>query len=79
MGYFTGMNKMLFDGHPLDQYDENELAQILQRENWEKEELAARLQCSEREAKQIHLQNLIRQISEVQSVKNELLQCADAA
>ena len=22
MGYFTGMNNMLFDGHSLDQYDE---------------------------------------------------------
>ena len=79
MGYFTGMNYMLFDGHPLDQYDENELAEILERENREKEEPAARLECLEREAKQMCLQNLIKQINEVQSVKNELLQCADAA
>ena len=65
MSYFTGMNNMLFDGHPLDHYDEEELAKILERENREKEELAARLECLEREAKQIHLQNLIRQINEV--------------
>ena len=31
MNYFTGMNNMLFDGHPLDQYDEDELAKILER------------------------------------------------
>ena len=79
MGYFTGMNNMLFDGDPLDQYDENELAEILERENREKEELEARLECLEREAKQFYPQNLIRQIIEVQSVRNELLQCADAA
>ena len=70
---------MLFDGQPLDHYDEEELAKILERENREKEELAARLECLEREAKQIRLQNLIRQINEVQSIKNDLLQCADAA
>ena len=28
---FTGMNNMLFDGCPLDQYDEDELAKILER------------------------------------------------
>ena len=65
MSYFMGMNNMLFDGHPLDQYDEDELARILERENREKEELAARLECLERETKQIHLQNLIKQINEV--------------
>ena len=70
---------MLFDGQPLDHYDEEELAKILERENREKEELAARLECLEREAKQICLQNLIRQINEVRSIKNDLLQCADAA
>ena len=43
MSYCTGMNNMLFDGHTLDQYDEDELAEILERENKEKEELAARL------------------------------------
>ena len=70
MSYFTSMNNMLFDRCPLDQYDEDELAKILERE---KEELAARLECLEREAKQICLQNLIKQINEVWSVKNELL------
>ena len=79
MSYFTGMNNMLFDGQPLDHYDEDELAKILERENREKEELAARLECLEREAKQILLQNLIRQINEVRSIKNDLLQHADAA
>ena len=79
MSYFTGMNNMLCDGHPLYQYDEDELTKILERENREKEELEARLECLEREVKQIHLQNLIKQINEVQSVKNELLQHADAA
>ena len=78
MSYFTGMNNMLFDGHPPHHYDE-ELAKILERENREKEELAARLECLEREAKQIHLQNLTRQINEVQPIKNDLLQHADAA
>ena len=75
---FYGYDNMLFDGQPLDHYDEEELAKILERENREKEELAARLECLEREAKQIHLQNLIRQINEVQFIKNDL-QCADAA
>ena len=51
MSYFTGMNNMLFNGHPLDQYDEDELTKILERENREKEELAARLDWLEREAK----------------------------
>ena len=29
MSYFTGMNNMQFDGCPLDQYGEDELAKIL--------------------------------------------------
>ena len=36
------MNNMLFDGQPLDHYDEEELAKIFERENREKEELVAR-------------------------------------
>ena len=42
---------MPFDGCPLDQYDEDELAKLLERENREKEELEARLECLEKLSK----------------------------